>query len=99
MAVKAIKRSENKNLLGMKSPTLPKIFDRDALYIGPDARDHVNSEYYCFDYITLLFYAFQQTGIIHTRVVRIEQLNLKVEFRVFNNNTTNRYQRQLPVLR
>jgi hypothetical protein len=48
MEVKAIKRSKNKNLLGMKSPTLPKIFDRNALYIGPDARAHVNSEYYCF---------------------------------------------------
>ena len=48
MDVKAIKRSENKNLLGMKSPTLPKIFDRNALYIGRDALAHVNSEYYCF---------------------------------------------------
>lgn len=48
MEAKAIKRSENKNLLGMKSPTLPNIFDRNALYIGPDALAHVNSEYYCY---------------------------------------------------
>ena len=89
MDVKTIKRSENNNLLGMKSPTLPKLFDRNALYIGSDARDHVNSDYYFFDYIILLFYAFQPTGIIFTPVVRNECLNLKAGFRGFNTNTTD----------